>query len=283
MTLTRESTVVFTAADGTELVGGWYEPDESPRGAVLIVPAMATPATYYGPFASWLRERGFAVLTFDYRGFGASLEGSMRDVDADVMHWAGDARDALTHLADWAEGLPVTWIGHSLGGQLVPFAEYDRLSKIITVAAGSGYWRLLPRRIRHGYALLGKVLVPISTALWGYYPGGRLRLMGDVPAGVMRRWTRWCFHPDYVVGAEGAHARFAKMPTPIAAFSFTDDEFMTDRCIAALHRWFTNSSVVSMRYTPDQLGVSGMGHFGFFRERRAALWDELVLPHLPTG
>ena len=39
-------------------------------------------------------------------------------------------------------GVPITWIGHSLGGQLVPFVHDRRgVAKIITVAAGSGYWR----------------------------------------------------------------------------------------------------------------------------------------------
>ena len=63
--------LVFPADDGQFLRGRWFEPIGRRRGVVVIVPAMATTAAYYATFASWLRDRGFAVLTFDYRGYGA--------------------------------------------------------------------------------------------------------------------------------------------------------------------------------------------------------------------
>ncbi len=89
--------ITFPADDGYELHGRWFEPSGEARGVVLIVPAMATPAAYYATFASWLRDRGFAVMTFDYRGYGESLDGPMRQVTNDLVRWALDARDALDH------------------------------------------------------------------------------------------------------------------------------------------------------------------------------------------
>ena len=90
-------TFTFPADDGYELHGRWFEPNGEARGVVVIVPAMATTANYYATFASWLRDRGFAVMTFDYRGYGDSLEGPMRKVTNDLVRWALDARDALDH------------------------------------------------------------------------------------------------------------------------------------------------------------------------------------------
>lgn len=283
MTVDSGSAVTFTGTDGTALAGRWFEPAERPAGAVVVVPAMATPAAYYRSFASWLCDRGFAVLTFDYRGYGASRNGaSMKMVDADLTRWAADARDALAYVAGRAEGAPMTWVGHSLGGQVLPFADHERLARVVTVSAGSGYWRLLPPRLSRWSPLLWRVIAPASIAAFGYYPGGRLGIVGDLPAGVMRQWRRWCLHPEYVVGAEQAHDRFAQVRAPIAALSFSDDEMMSDRSISALHRWYVNSNVTRMRYTPAQLGVSRMGHFGFFREQHAPLWEELLLPHVPA-
>ena len=52
------------------------------------------------------------------------------------------------------------------------------------------------------------VAVPVATALCGYFPGKRLRKVGDLPAGVIAQWRRWCLSPDYV-GSEGREARAA--------------------------------------------------------------------------
>ena len=48
----------ITADDGRELAATWFEPtgsaDDAAVGAVLLAPAMATPAAYYAAFATWL-------------------------------------------------------------------------------------------------------------------------------------------------------------------------------------------------------------------------------------
>src|SRR6478609_10840756 len=59
----------IAADDGRALRATWFGP-EVPRGAVLLAPAMATPATFYRPLARWLAQAGLLTLTFDYRGTG---------------------------------------------------------------------------------------------------------------------------------------------------------------------------------------------------------------------
>ncbi len=44
------------ADDGRELRATWFRPADEPRGAVVVVPAMATPSAFYGAFAEWLAE-----------------------------------------------------------------------------------------------------------------------------------------------------------------------------------------------------------------------------------
>src|SRR5690349_3550499 len=138
---TRNNAVVprsltLLADDGRELRATRYEPVTEARGAVVLVPAMATPSSFYTPFATWLADSGFHVLTFDYRGTGSREE--MKRETGDVLRWAGDAASALESLVDEDLGLPVTWIGHSLGGQLLPFARHDLLDRVLNIAAGSG-------------------------------------------------------------------------------------------------------------------------------------------------
>ena len=274
-------TVVFPADDGHDLHGRWFEPLADRRGVVLIASAMATTASYYATFASWLRDRGFAVLTFDYRGYGESLTGPMRDVDNDLVRWALDARDALEYVDARAGGAPLTWIGHSLGGQVLPFTDHSKVDRAIHVAAGTGYWKHNSPEARRAAPLLWKVIAPAAIAVAGYYPGKRLHLLGDLPPNVMRQWARWCMDPDYLLG-ELPHMRddFAAVDVPMASLSFTDDELMSSTSINTLDDLYSTVDTVRMRYTPAQLGVTRMGHFGFFRDNQVDLWDELVLPYL---
>ena len=279
----RRVQTTITADDGRELAATWFEPtgpaDSQPVGAVLVAPAMATPAAYYAAFATWLASHGFRTLTFDLRG--TESVAAMKSEKADVLRWFGDMADALDTVLDAAEGLPVTYVGHSLGGQAVPFVDHSRVDRIVTVASGTGYWRLNAPAIRWRAPLLWLGIAPLATRVAGYYPGRSLRILDNVPAGVMRQWGRWCLHADYLgVDVPNAAERFASVTTPMTVLSFTDDELMSRASIADLHDRFVNADQVHQRYSPAQLEVPKMGHHGFFRARHQDLWDELVLPFM---
>jgi predicted alpha/beta hydrolase len=292
----RRVGTTITADDGRELAATWFEPTGPAVGAVLMAPAMATPAAYYAAFATWLAANGYRTLTFDLRG--TESVAAMKAERGDVLRWFGDMADALDTVLDdtvlddtvldpgldpglAAEGLPVTYIGHSLGGQAVPFVDHSRIDRIVTVASGTGYWRLNTPSIRWRAPLLWLGIAPVATRIAGYYPGRALRILDNVPANVMRQWGRWCLHRDYLgVDVPRAAERFASVTTPMTVLSFTDDELMTGASIADLHDRFVNADQVRQRYSPAQLEVGRMGHHGFFRARHQALWDELVLPYL---
>lgn len=272
------------AADGVSLAGRIFAPSAATRGAALVAPAMAVPQTFYEPFTCWLAEQGVLALTFDPRGIGRSRRGRLRDERADLLTWAElDCGAALRALAERAGSLPLTWIGHSLGGQILPFVPgRERAAKVVTVACGSGYWRDNVPRYRHRVWLLWWVLAPLSLALLGWYPGRRLRMLGDLPPAAMAQWRRWCLHPEYAVGVEGERARalYAAVRTPITSLSFTDDEYLSARNIEALHNQYTGAPRRMLRIAPAERGLSRIGHLGFFRAGQERLWQDLVLPEL---
>ena len=275
----RTSTVI--ADDGRELAATRYEPTTEARGAVVIAPAMATPSRFYAAFATWLAESGFHVLTFDYRGTLTREE--MKAEKGDVLTWSGDAASALESLLDEDLGLPVTWIGHSLGGQLLPFVRHDLLDRALLVAAGSGYWRYNQPAIRWRAPVFLRVVGPLAMRVSGYYPGRRLGLLGDAPSGPMRQWSRWCLSPDYYgVDVPDLADRVAELDVPIAALSFTDDELLSARSHQVLEELYAAAPVEAHRLSPSDLGVPRIGHHGFFRAPMRPGWDAVVLPQLAT-
>jgi predicted alpha/beta hydrolase len=278
------------AADGTVLAAQLFQPAGAPRAAVLIVPAMGVPQSYYRAFAAWLAREGFLAATFDYRGMGASRHAPLRELRADILDWAQlDTAAVLEALAARAPQLPLYWVGHSLGGQILPFVpNRERVAKVITVATGSGYWRENARPGRWLAALLWHLFVPLLTPLFGYFPGRRLRMVADLPRGVIEQWRRWCFHPDYAAGAEpGARERYAAVTTPIVSLSFTDDEYMSARNVESIHGFYARAPRRMKRFAPQSEGLRRIGHFGFFRAEFSRLWRKHLLPELggatPSG
>lgn len=274
-------------SDGQEIAARFFTPRQAPLGSVLVAPAMGVPQTYYEPFARWLAEQGFLTGTFDYRGTGRSAPATLRGFDADIVDWGQlDAQAMVDALAERAPESPLTWVGHSVGGQLLPFVmRREKIDKVVTVACGSGYWRENSPPLKRRVWLLWYIVAPVALPLCGYFPGRRLKMVGDLPAPMMAQWRRWCLHPEYAAGAEpGAREKFAAVNTPIVSLSFTDDEFMSARNTESLHGFYRNAPRTMVRIAPDDAGIRRIGHFGFFRpSNEEPLWKRYLLPELLRG
>jgi len=280
--MTTETALTLHTADGHALAGTHFAPAGVARGMALLVPAMGADQRYYAPFARWLAEQGWQALTFDYRGMGASRRGGLRGFAADISTWvAQDCVALLDEAHRLAAGAPVLWIGHSLGGQVMGLLpNLHKADRLLTIASGSGYWRDNAAELKRRVLLLWYVVMPLVTALCGYFPGKRLRMVGDLPLGVIRQWRRWCLHPGYLVGAERVQQQYAAVAHPITSISFTDDELMSARSIAGLHECYAGAPRRMQRYAPGDLGLRRIGHFGFFRPEHAETLWPLVLPEL---
>lgn len=277
--MTRSTTII--AADGYRLAARLYPAGASVRGVALIVAAMAVKQEFYAGLASWLAARGWDVVTFDYRGTGESAPTTLRGFEADVLTWARkDCAAALAFARERAAGRPLVWIGHSLGGQILAMTPgNESLAAAVTVASGVGYWRENAYPLRRYSWWLWHLIVPVATAVCGYFPGRRLGIVGDLPKGVILQWSRWCRHPEYAVGVEGDPMRelYRSVRLPLLSISLTDDEYMSESNVAVLHGFYVNARRDMRRIAPAGLGVKRIGHFGFFREDPGVrLWPTML-------
>jgi fermentation-respiration switch protein FrsA (DUF1100 family) len=99
-------------SDGLTL-GGWLVPAQTPRSGitVLVTPGNAADRSARAPLARALAARGFAVLLFDYRGYGGNAGSPSEQGLAD------DARAARAYLVGEAGVAPdrLLYFGESLG------------------------------------------------------------------------------------------------------------------------------------------------------------------------
>lgn len=264
----------IAAADGTRLVAHRFRAAR-PVAVAVIGAALGVRQDFYFDFARYLATRGIDAWTFDYRGIGHSAPRSLRRFRATITDWAQRDYDAALRQARAAlPAAPLFVVGHSLGAQLPALTPTGgAIDAMVAVAGGSGYWRGLAPALRPAMLAMVRGVAPLAIPLAGYFPGRRLKMIGDLPAGVMRQWARWCMHPDYLVGVEaGARDAYANARFEILSLSFSDDWMMTQRNIERLHAHFRAARRESRRITPAQAG-GPVGHMGFFRSRhRDALW-----------
>ena len=251
----------------------------TPRATLLIGSAMGVRRDFYAPFAQFLAGSGIHVLTFDYRGMGDSRTGGLAGFDCDVTTWIEEDLAAMLVEARKPDpGLPLLFVGHSLGGQVLGVTPgREAVHAAVTVTTGSGYYKFNDRmglRVR----LLWYFMFPVLTPIFGYFPGKRLRMVGDLPKGVALQWRRWCVHPEYLL-AEGDEwrRRMAEFSAPILRYSFADDEMITERAIDSLHSFYRGSRVERRHLAPAEIGEERIGHFGFFYPRsRDKLWAPVL-------
>jgi predicted alpha/beta hydrolase len=267
------------SVDNATLAVRVFEPAGEVRASVVIGGAMGVPQSYYAAYATWLAQEGYRVWTFDYRGHGDSLAlvpgGRLRGFKADLLDWARDYEAVVKSALNERPQLALYLLGHSLGAQLPGlFERPERVDGLFSLGAGIGYWRENAPALRRRVLFLWYFVAPLATLLCGYFPGRRLGMVGDLPAGVIRQWRRWCLHPRYVV-SEGQEVErlYAAVPYPIRAWSFSDDEMMALEATRSLLALYASAPHALEVIRPSEVGLPRIGHLGFFRDSmRKALW-----------
>jgi predicted alpha/beta hydrolase len=284
--MTAERDLELEASDGTKLRATCFEPADTPSAQLLIAGAMGVPRRFYRHFARHCAKHGIRCLTLDYRGIGKSGTDGSWHRKADILDWATrDLPAAHKALHNMAPGLPLSYLGHSLGGQilgLVPCA--GSFSHAILVATGFGYWKLFPKRAWPRMWLAWYLLVPTSLALLGRVPSWVLG--GEpIPGKAARRWRQWCLNPDYVVDDEGRPLRpFYHEVRKVHLVNISDDHDLAPlpatRALADIYPE-TRREILVQR--PEDYGLRRIGHFGCFRpETGSRLWTEW-LSLVPRG
>lgn len=266
---------------GKSAVGASLWQVEQACGVVLLHPATAVTQQFYQAFAVYLSGLGLHVLTYDYRGTGRSRPARMRDANASMADWMEDDVGAVTR---WAgarfPGLPLLAIGHSVGGHAIALSSASSALRAgVMIASHAGVTRTI-RGLAERARVWGvmRVLTPVLCAVYGYMPGRRLGLGEDLPAPLMRQWSRWSRLPRYFYDdpAMQASERAARVHLPLLVLGFDDDPWANPGAIDLLLEPLLNARIERRHIAPSAVGVPHIGHMGFFRQRCAdALWPQV--------
>ena len=269
--------LLFPARDGVGLAATLFEPETSNGSAILLNSGTGIARQFYGAFASHLAMRGFAVLTYDYRGIG----GSDAPPSATMEDWgAVDQASMIDHLARLSPGASLGLVGHSFGGQVLGLADnIGDIDAAVLICSQSGHWRHWPRgRRRLRMLALWWFLIPGLTAATGRFPGSWIGT-ADLPSGIARSWARWGRSPHYVCDARGRPLRPHNddVAFPVRWMSFDDDPIAPLGAVEALRPYYPRAHVERLHLTPAELGAESVGQFGLLRKSMPlAGWDDLA-------
>ena len=202
---------------------------------LLWLPALGVPAGKYDAFGQALAAQGVNCAVHEWRGNASSSLRARRGSDwgyRELLQQDLPASiDALSP-GDWYFG------GHSLGGQFAAMAaarQPGHCRGLVLAATGVPDARTFSGRPRWGIALFARV-IPVVTALAGYYPGRRLNFAGQEAARLMRDWAataRDGRYRDYGDG-EAMDAKLARLALPSLGLRFSRDWLVPAASLQAL-------------------------------------------------
>ncbi len=267
----------------SKLAGQLFHPSGKPKAAVIINGATGVRQRYYEPFATWLAvEQGLAVITYDYRDFGASLRGPLRASKATMVDWCvHDAAAVRDHVWSLLPGVPIWHVGHSIGGMGLAFQDgVSQLERVITVASGPVHLRDHPWPYRAVAGAFWYGPGPLATSLLGYLPGRRLRVGPDLPAGVYWQWRKWCtsdgfFAPDF--GGTMPYPDWNAVKCPVKIVTACDDDLVPPKAVWRSMDFYRSAEAkTQLTLRPERYGVAKIGHVGMFTAEIAACWADII-------
>ncbi|MGH9842194.1 MAG: alpha/beta hydrolase family protein [Blastocatellia bacterium] len=269
--------ITIEAADGRQLSARWWPGTQAAQRCVVFIPALAAPQEYLHFFASYLAQRGWGVLTFDYRSVGASRDAAT-DSSVTLDDWVNlDLPAAVSEIKRRADPKFLAAIAHSIGGQLLGQSPVRHdVDGALLIAAQRGipkFYKGVGRlRIEYAYAAF-----PVLIRLFGRLPVSTVTFPEACSGQAVRQWVEWGRRGVFTdSGGANVEPRFAEYRGPLTAVAIADDEhYAPAEAVEALTRMYQNAGIRREIVRPQDYGVEKIGHFGFFHRRAPrALWDQ---------
>lgn len=264
-------------SDDYMLAASVYRPETDYKGAVLVGPATGIKRQFYTGIASYLAENGFGVLTYDNRGIGGSLHGSVKHSKATLQSWGElDQPAALSYLIECFPNTRYHLLGHSAGGQMLGlYPSSQELSSVFNYACSSGSLMNMAKRHRGQAHFFMNFFIPLSNVLFGYTKAQWVGMGEPLPKDVASQWQRWCNGRGYVKMAFNKTIDkhyFDSVSVPSMWVNAVDDPIANNENVSDMLSVFSNIKAQRETLHPANYGLKEIGHMKFFSRKSQALW-----------
>jgi predicted alpha/beta hydrolase len=224
-----------------------------------------------------LAQQGWGVLTFDYRGIGASKDDRL-DSCVTIDDWVNlDIPAVVSEVKRRTQTHFLGAIAHSVGGQLLGQSPVRQdIDGALFISSQRGIPKLFQgmARLRIHYAY---TVFPILIHIFGILPISKWTLPQDCPSQVLLQWMRWGRTGVFTdINGVNVEQRFADYQGPLITITIADDgDYASAAAVEALARLYSGANIRQEKIAPQDYGLDTIGHFGFFHRRAPeSLWSQ---------
>ncbi|MGW6980199.1 alpha/beta hydrolase family protein [Streptomyces sp. NPDC054932] len=268
------TTRTVRAEDGATAQVRLHRRPGDPTAPVLVcLPAMGTRAVSYTPLAEALVRAGFQVAVGELRGQGTSSVHVRRGVRYGYHEMVTyDCPALFRAVEDAFPGAPRHLLGHSLGGQLGTLylsQEPHMAAGAVLVGAPSCHYRGWPFPQSLGM-LAGFQLAAAFASVYGYFPGRRIKVLGNDSAQVLRDMATQVRTGRYDVPSSPVDFEpwLARMDLPVLAVAVRGDGMAPAAGVRGLADKLTSARVTHWELVLGDRTLGGR-HYGWIRDNAA--------------
>ena len=257
-----------------------FEPQDSRQKVLLINSATGVKQQIYFSFAQFFAEKGFTVITYDYRGIGQSKPENMKGFAASMRIWGTKDYKALTnYIRDNFQNYQKFCLGHSVGALILGMnADSVIFDEFVFVGSQDAFVGNLKFRTKIEAYLGFGIAQPLSTKLLGYFPANWFGLGESLPSGSAFDWRTLILNRKSVnklLEKTEDHGR--SLTQKVLVLRAEDDIWLTEKGVKSLlENTYPNLKPTYRLVKVSESEKKEIGHINFFRSYNRKLWDIIL-------
>lgn len=280
------TTILLKTEDQYTLNVSLFPPEKSNGKLLLINSATGVKQQVYFSFAQYFSEKGFTVITYDYRGIGLSKPLKMRGFKASMRIWGTkDYKTVTNYIQEKFPNFQKFCLGHSVGALILGMNEDSKIfEKFIFVATQKAYIGNLNFKTKIESIFGFGIVQPISTKIFGYFPAHWFGLGESLPSGSAFDWR------TLILNKKSTNKLLEKIPNfseklyqKTLILHAEDDPWVTEKGMNTLmQETYPNLKPTYREIKVSESPKKEIGHVNFFRSYNKVLW-EIVEKELNSG
>lgn len=276
--------ITILTEDSCPIVLHLFSPEKSKGKLLLINSATGVKQQLYFSFAKYFAEQGFTAITYDYRGIGLSKPQKMRGFKASMRIWGThDFKAVAAFINENFSDFKKYCLGHSVGALILGMNSDSKMfEKFIFVGTQDAYIGNLPKKVAVSAFFGFGIAVPVTSAIFGYFPAHWFGLGESLPKGSAADWQ------TLILNKKSTSALYEKLPENFSKnlnqetfiIYAEDDPWVKMKGMESLmNNVYPNLKKEYREVKISESPKKEIGHINFFRSYNRDLW-KIVLNEL---
>ncbi|SDH66976.1 Predicted alpha/beta hydrolase [Chryseobacterium taeanense] len=272
--------LVLTTEDSFSIVTHLFLPEKSNQRLLLINSATGVKQQIYFSFAKYFSEKGFTVITYDYRGIGLSKPRKMKNFEASMRIWGSKDYKALTeYIRLNFKDFKKYCLGHSVGALILGMNKNsDMFDEFVFVGTQNAFVGNLKFRTKIEAYLGFGIMQPLTTTLLGYFPAQWFGLGESLPKNCAYDWRTLILNRKSTNSLLDKIEDYSKNLTQkVFVIRAEDDVWLTEKGVKSLlNETYPNLRPVHRLIKISESEKGEIGHVNFFRSYNKKLWNIIL-------